>query len=108
MHRPRAERERGRGDEKEGRDRIEAIRTREKWVIEMARLERAVRGQEEARERARRTYDERRDAAERYRLELKGELVRREEERRIEPLRKLDEMRHFQEMNEDSFKELEG
>jgi hypothetical protein len=93
-------------------DRIDSINTREKRLLEMARLEKrefrqTVRAQEEAQEKARMEYEAKKAAGERYRKELKDELDAREEERRMRPLRNLDETKHLQEMNEDYVEKLE-
>lgn len=94
------------------RDRETAIALKQKRLLEMAKIEKAefdrvVQAQNEAREKARQEYEARQQASLKYRDELQEDLVRREENRRIEPLRRLDESRHLQEMSEDYLERLE-
>jgi hypothetical protein len=93
-------------------DRVEAETVKQRRLLEMARLEKrefdtALRALEAAREKARKEYEERQTAADAYRRELKADLDARAEDRRMAPLRKLDESRHLQELNQDYLDRLE-
>jgi hypothetical protein len=94
------------------KDRLDAIAAKERRLIDMAKIEKAdydrvVEAQRRAREKARQEYEERRSANERWREELLRTLAAREEERRTQPLRNLDESKHMDEVRNDYLARLE-
>lgn len=94
------------------RDRFQSIKLKEKRILEMAKIEQAEfeRMQEEqrrVREQARIEEEKKKQRNEEYRNTLKTDLEMREEDRRLAPLRDLDESKHLKEVNEDYVERLE-
>jgi hypothetical protein len=95
------------------KDRETALEVRQQRLIEIAKLERRdfdkiLQDQQIAREKARKEYDARQAMSDQYRRDLKAQLDAREAERRIRPLRGLDEGKHLQEVSDDYVARLEA
>lgn len=93
-------------------DREQAISLKQKRILEMAKIEQAeferiMAVQRAAREKERLEEEKRKKAAEAYRIALKNDMETKEEDRRLAPLRDLDEQKHVEESNQDYMDRLE-
>lgn len=104
-------REQVRQDMLKARD--DAIMLKKRRLLEMAKIEKAefdrlVAAQQKAREQQQAEERARKEASVRYRDELQKQLMEHEEQKRIAPLKNLDESKHYDELNQDYASKLEA
>jgi hypothetical protein len=93
-------------------DRAASVALKQRRLVEMAMIEKAEfdrvsSAQREAREKDRRREEKRQRTNAVYRQELKDEIARKTEEKRIQPIINLDEQKHLEEINDDYMQRLE-
>ncbi|KAK8891772.1 Cilia- and flagella-associated protein 45 [Tritrichomonas musculus] len=94
------------------RDQDEAIQLKQKRIIELAKIEKAdferiIAVQRAARERERIEMEKKKKRNQDYRDELKAEMERKREEKRLIPLANLDEQKHCEELQQDYIDRIE-
>ena len=92
--------------EQQLKDHDDAIRLKQQRIIEMAKVERTefermMQVQRAKREKERLEQERKRKIDEQYRENLKNEMEMKREEKRLRPLRDLDEQKHIDEINQD-------
>ncbi|OHT17493.1 Coiled-coil domain-containing protein 19, mitochondrial [Tritrichomonas foetus] len=98
--------------EQQERDLQEAIYLKHKRIMDIAKIEKRefdkiMEAQRIARERDRKEMERRRKVNADYREELKQEMEKKREEKRLAPLGFLDDQKHIQEINQDYMDRIE-